>query len=201
MYVCYMCNIFDFTGTQMVLTMKLTSFAFNLYDGTYDEVAVFHTQHTDKKKQRIYEVRRRFAITSLPSLLEFCGYMYCFTCLLAGPAFEYAEYIQSITLSKHSATDESKEALKKRLLLSSLLPSIRTLAVALLHLVLYLSLVPYYPLHALASPVVLNLSPLQRMLYAYLAVYVDRCKFYFVWKLAESTSILGGFGYTNDSAG
>lgn len=28
---------FDFTGTQMVLTMKLTSFAYNLYDGTADK--------------------------------------------------------------------------------------------------------------------------------------------------------------------
>jgi hypothetical protein len=36
MYVSYMSGIFDFTGTQMVLTMKLTSFAYNLYDGTAD---------------------------------------------------------------------------------------------------------------------------------------------------------------------
>jgi hypothetical protein len=31
----YMVDQFDFTRTQMVLTMKLTSFAFNLYDGSY----------------------------------------------------------------------------------------------------------------------------------------------------------------------
>jgi hypothetical protein len=37
MYVSYMSGIFDFTGTQMVLTMKLTSFAYNLYDGTADK--------------------------------------------------------------------------------------------------------------------------------------------------------------------
>ena len=32
----YMVDQFDFTRTQMVLTMKLTSFAYNLYDGRYD---------------------------------------------------------------------------------------------------------------------------------------------------------------------
>ena len=31
----YMVDQFDFTRTQMVLTMKLTSFAYNLYDGSY----------------------------------------------------------------------------------------------------------------------------------------------------------------------
>jgi len=36
MYVSYMSGIFDFTGTQMVLTMKLTSFAYNMFDGHYD---------------------------------------------------------------------------------------------------------------------------------------------------------------------
>ena len=41
MYVSYLSGIFDFTGTQMVLTMKLTSFAYNLYDGTYDRKNVF----------------------------------------------------------------------------------------------------------------------------------------------------------------
>lgn len=95
MYVSYLSGIFDFTGTQMVLTMKLTSFAYNLYDGTADKANVFSV-HADKKKAKIYSDRQKFAITSLPNPLEFFGYIYCFTCLLAGPAFEYNDYVKSI---------------------------------------------------------------------------------------------------------
>ena len=50
MYVGYLSGVFDFTGTQMVLTMKLTSFAYNLYDGTADKDNVFPTTpHEDKR--------------------------------------------------------------------------------------------------------------------------------------------------------
>lgn len=47
------CNI----GTQMVLTMKLTSFAYNLYDGTADKKKVFAV-HEDKKETKIYADRK-----------------------------------------------------------------------------------------------------------------------------------------------
>ena len=38
MYVGYMSGTFDFTAMQMVLVMKLTSFAFNVYDGKGDQL-------------------------------------------------------------------------------------------------------------------------------------------------------------------
>jgi hypothetical protein len=48
---------FPLPGTQMVLTMKLTSFAYNLYDGTADRKNVFAV-HDDKKKIKIYADRK-----------------------------------------------------------------------------------------------------------------------------------------------
>ena len=41
----------------MVLTMKLTSFAYNLYDGTEDKKIVF-ADHDDKKKMKVYSDRK-----------------------------------------------------------------------------------------------------------------------------------------------
>ena len=41
----------------MVLTMKLTSFAYNLYDGTEDKKNVF-ADHDDKKKKKVYSERK-----------------------------------------------------------------------------------------------------------------------------------------------
>ena len=52
MYVSYMSGEFDHTGTQMVLTMKLTSFAYNLYDGTADRNRVF-ASYEDRKKAKV----------------------------------------------------------------------------------------------------------------------------------------------------
>lgn len=57
MYVGYLSGVFDFTGTQMVLTMKLTSFAYNLFDGTVDAHNVFPEKpHEDKRKAKVYQV-------------------------------------------------------------------------------------------------------------------------------------------------
>jgi hypothetical protein len=109
MYVSYLSGVFDYTGTQMVLTMKLTSFAYNMYDGTADKHNVFpEVPHSDPKKAKVYADRAKFAITKLPNPLEFFGYVYCFTCIMAGPAFEYKDYERAIDCSvyvknKHSA--------------------------------------------------------------------------------------------------
>lgn len=41
---------------------------------------------------RVLKARRDYAIRSVPNVLEFFGYVYCFSSILAGPAFEYKEY-------------------------------------------------------------------------------------------------------------
>ena len=69
MYVGYLSGVFDFTGTQMVLTMKLTSFAYNLYDGTADKDNVFpSTPHEDKRKAKVYQVTITIVCHVLPSI-------------------------------------------------------------------------------------------------------------------------------------
>ncbi|CAN0287134.1 unnamed protein product [Laminaria digitata] len=41
---------------------------------------------------RVLAARRQYAIRSIPNPLEFFGYVYCFSSILAGPAFEYTLY-------------------------------------------------------------------------------------------------------------
>lgn len=41
---------------------------------------------------RVLAARRQYAIRSVPNPLEFFGYVYCFSSILAGPAFEYTLY-------------------------------------------------------------------------------------------------------------
>ena len=133
----------DFTGCQMVLTMKLTSFAYNVADGLNlraadkakrgkggddalpatpsrrsprsrsssrsksssasrakspsDKGSAVATSDAEAKKNalkaKVEASRREFALDRLPSLLEYLGYVYCFSCIMVGPTFEYSTYV------------------------------------------------------------------------------------------------------------
>lgn len=84
-YAYYMSTLFAFTGTQMVLVMKLSAFAYNVHDGR-----VFGKAKADGKTlSKSEEVMNKLSISKFPSMLEFFGYAFCFTSILAGPSFEY----------------------------------------------------------------------------------------------------------------
>jgi len=197
----YMNEEFDFLRTQMVITMKLTSFAYNLYDGTYDYKKVFATDH-NPKEAKMYAQRKKFAITSLPSLLEFLGYVYCFPCILVGPAFEYNDYIRPINGDAFllpppvtsSEGGQGREKTVKRP--STFLPALQRLATGVFFMGLYLYFIPSYDIASHYKPdFIAATSPLHRFVLLQLSLLVQRFKFYFAWKVAEGGSILGGFGF------
>lgn len=64
---------FNFTTTQMWLTIKLTSLSYLIHDSK----ALGKTM-------------------KIPSCLEYIGYLYCFTNVLAGPSFSYQIYLDGI---------------------------------------------------------------------------------------------------------
>ena len=58
---------------------------------------------------RISESRTKYAITHLPTPLEFGGYVFCFPNLLAGPAFVYVDYIQGMNVRWREVRKEERE--------------------------------------------------------------------------------------------
>lgn len=199
MYVAYLTGIFDHTGTQMVLTMKLTSFAYNIYDGMVDKEKVFNTQHDDRNK-RVYESRRKFAITKFPNLLEFLGYIYCFTCILAGPAFEYKDYVDSIdgTAFEKPAIegDDKLKGDKKAEKPHNFVPAMKSLFIGIFSMVAYLQFSARIPVSNLYKREFNSqYPPLVRLGIMLLTMFGERFKYYFVWKTAEGASVLGGFGF------
>ena len=46
----------------------------------------------DSKVSRATKKCKKFALTEMPSLLEFLGYTFCFSNVLAGPAYEFSIY-------------------------------------------------------------------------------------------------------------
>lgn len=82
----------DFTGPQMVLTLKLVSIAFCYHDSM-------------RPATELSESQKRKVLDKLPSVLEFYGcvslfaasltisrYVYFYPSFLAGPVVEYADY-------------------------------------------------------------------------------------------------------------
>ncbi|KAK7061370.1 MBOAT, membrane-bound O-acyltransferase family-domain-containing protein [Favolaschia claudopus] len=73
----------EVTGPQMVLTMKLTTFAWNVYDGRRP------AEDLDK-----WQTAKR--ITQFPTLLEFLGYSFYFPGILVGPYLDFNDYMDLI---------------------------------------------------------------------------------------------------------
>ena len=199
MYNDYMSEKFDFLRTQMVITMKLTSFAYNYFDGTYDHDKVFSTDPA-RKHAKIFAQRREFAITELPSLLEFFGYVYCFPCALVGPAFEYNDYIKAINGREFQFRDAKGELVRRTP--STLLPALQRLAVGVAFMLLYLRYQPTYSIAQHYQPGFIAVHSIAaRTGLLLVSLLVERFKFYFVWKVAEGSAVLGGFGFEGYEAG
>jgi MBOAT, membrane-bound O-acyltransferase family len=225
MYMSFMSGMFDFTGTQMVLTMKLTSFAWNYWDGTADYKRIF--SDADSKSSEKNRERRRLAITTLPNPIEYFGYVYCFTCILAGPSFEYRDYMDGITGSTliFKGSDDKVIGDKDSKIPVNAAPSpvpsaLISLSVGVVYLVLKLVMGGYFPLATykdisnpgvpynmvptLSNPEWLDAHPnvVWRFLLVMLTLQAERYKYYFAWKVAEGSCQLAGFGFQGfDSQG
>ncbi|RHZ02211.1 hypothetical protein DYB26_000653 [Aphanomyces astaci] len=181
-YVDYLGWSLDFTGPQMLLVIKLTSFAYNCYDGTDAKLT---TNPTNSQLAKVYASRRSLAISALPSLVEFYGYAYCFTTFLAGPAFEYREYIDAVTCRHFKASAKTTtscfvSALSKLVLGLGCMAAMATFGSSFnLHTTL----------HATFPTVFHQWGAI------YIALLVTRCKYYFAWKVAEGSTVLSGFGF------
>jgi MBOAT, membrane-bound O-acyltransferase family len=93
----YVANIplstIEITGAQMVLTMKLTTFAWNLYDG-------------QRPISQLDKVQVASRVPALPPLLDFTGFALFFPGVLVGPSFGYATYDAFLKRSLFAKADK-----------------------------------------------------------------------------------------------
>ncbi|OLL27148.1 Lysophospholipid acyltransferase [Neolecta irregularis DAH-3] len=170
----------DIIGAQMVLCMKMTSFAWNIHDGRQPEATLSAFQ-----KDR--------ALRYLPSLLDFLGYVFFFPSLLIGPTFDMAEYLRFINLTMFDVDVPDKTSKtgrgRQRKIPSSSGPALK----------MFLEGIMWdFPL----SNEYLSYSFLQRLFYLMALSFTYRAKYFGAWTLSESGVILSGFGYNGvDSRG
>lgn len=180
-YVNYLGWDLDFTGGQMVLTQKLWMIGYNLYDGELLAKGV---------DDRAAKKCSKYALKDTPSLIEFLGYTFCFSNLLAGPATEYSTYLAAIDGSIFKTADG-----KMKKPPSNLIPTLWPLLQCLVCLGFFLVVGGMFPLldpedpqHN--DPVIITdeflKNPLPyRMLYCWVALMAVRMKYYFGWKNAQ----------------
>lgn len=180
-------GVIDITGAQMVLVMKLSAFCWNVADGYLPDKDL-----SDFQKERV--------IRTLPSPLDYAGYVLFFPSLFAGPAFDYIEYkrwIETTMFELPPGVDPSKRAptRKKRKIPRSGTPAAWKAAGGLLWILVFLQLSGWYGPEVLIADSFNEYGFLRRVFILYVALVTARTKYYGVWSLTEGACILSGMGY------
>jgi lysophospholipid acyltransferase len=215
MYNDYLGWSLDISGPLMILTIKITSLSYNIYDGV---IAKKSYEETLESKQApnslilVYKDRISRSIDHIPSVLQYFGYMFHFSSLLAGPAFEYKEYCDSIHNIPFIETSPSSSSLsgKKKSGMpleskvnfhwsSRLVASFSKLGGGLLLLAIHVLLKEKYSLEYMYAGSWSTRPFLVRMLEAYVITFVIRARYFFAWKASEGAANIAGFGYNSGS--
>lgn len=195
-YINYLGYDMDFTGAQMVIVIKLYSFAFNLYDGELIRKA--------KDKDSIPRVTKKcapFAVEKLPGIIEFLGFTFCFSNVLTGPAFEYKLYADACD----GTLLYTKDGKPKGKIPSNVWPTLRALLHSIFALGVFVVGNGKFPILNPTSPQELTpvvISPemlarpwLHRYLYSWVALLFVRQKYVFAWKNAEGANNIWYAGF------
>ncbi|KAL4442125.1 hypothetical protein ABPG77_011386 [Micractinium sp. CCAP 211/92] len=173
----------DFTGAQMVLTLRLIAVAVSYQDGAAPPEGL-----------REYAARKR--LPELPSPLEFLSYLFAAGNLLAGPFFEARDFKDYV--ERKGEWDEADPA--KRIP-SPLLPGLARFVKGCICAVLWMKLSQPYGADLLESKYFQQeVSLPHRLFLLWMVGLAARCKYYFAWAVAESSLIFSGLCYNGRTA-
>lgn len=170
-------------GSMMVLTLKVTSAAFNYQDGVIeDETSLLNSQ-------------KKYRLKALPSFLAYLGY--CFNCgtHLVGPVFELRDYMD--WTNNHGLWSPTASPPPPSPYTATFLATLK----ALFCMGLYMFLTGAYPLSFVTNPEFMKWGYWHRVWYQFLCGFGARWKYYFIWSLSEAAVIVSGFGFSGWSGG
>ncbi|RDB20528.1 Lysophospholipid acyltransferase [Hypsizygus marmoreus] len=177
----------EVTGPQMVLTMKLTTFAWNVWDGR-------------RPAEDLDKWQKEKRITEYPSLLEFLGYAFYFPGILVGPYLDLTEYRSLI-----SETMFQDEQVKSKVKPGRNLPTgrkrvaYRKMFMGLVYLGLFVFLGGSNNYATALTPWFLEHTLFVRIALFQIYGFLERSKYYAIWTLTEGASIVTGLGFTGFS--
>jgi len=183
MVVDYMGYKLDATGLIMVLTIKITLLACNYCDG----------KRMDTEGELLIPTYKEFAITQLPTVIEYYSYLLYFPTFLSGPAFHYSTYLQWIN---------DKLYVNEKYNPSGKMPDptwavLEALGLSIILVVTHLVLSAMFPIEILFHENGMDHIPLiVRYLYIEASLVGIRCRYYFIWKLSEGAGVITGLGFS-----
>lgn len=175
-------NVIDVTYPQMVLCMKLSSFGFNVYDGTVPE-------------QNLSEFQKNRRIVEHPPLLDFLAYVFYFPALMIGPSFDYMEFSRFIDLSMFDELSKIIKGKRKRVIPRSGDVASWKLAEGIMWTALWITFSDRFDARHCLKAEFMDNPFLVRVFYMYVAGFVYRWKYYGAWSITEGACILSGLGF------
>lgn len=169
-------------GALMVLILKVISASMNYQDGLI------------RKEEDLRDSQKKNRVKSLPSLVQYLGY--CFNCgtHLAGPVYEFNDYIDWAEDKGLWSPDSARPCP------ASFGAALSAFLRALLCMGIYLFMVPRFPLAKFASLKYQKWGFWHRLKYMYLTAFSARWKYYFVWSISEVAVIISGLGFSGWTA-
>ncbi|RKP39542.1 MBOAT, membrane-bound O-acyltransferase family-domain-containing protein [Dimargaris cristalligena] len=175
----------DYSGAQMVLVIKLTTYAYNVFDG----------HRPDRADPQALSARQRLkAVAYKPTLLEFLGFF-------AGPAFEFRDYTDFISLEAFrrtpppSGSSAGVNTDRGVVVPDSRPAAYRKLAAGLLGMVGVVLITTRFPVPFMLEPAYARLAFPVRLVYILLTCFGTRLPYYVAWLLAEGACVRAGLGF------
>ncbi|KAJ3130961.1 lysophospholipid acyltransferase [Physocladia obscura] len=165
----------DPSTPMMLMVLRLTTFAWNVYDGTLrDEDVISSIRHK--------------VVKEFPSLIEFFGYTMFFPTFVTGPSLDFMDYREYIN---------ETGAFQK--IPSRIWPTLQCVGLGLFFCGIYAVYMDTYSyLFMSTSEFVDNFNIWQRIYYCQMSGIVARAKYYGIFKMAEGVCNLVGIGYTGN---
>ncbi|CAR28116.1 ZYRO0D14212p [Zygosaccharomyces rouxii] len=177
----------DITGSQMVLVMKLTAFAWSYYDGSYSK---------DHKFEDLTEYQKLRAVKKHPSFLKFMAFAYFYPTLLTGPSFDFADFDRWLDGSLYDDLPPTKRFKngKKQTPKNDCLALWKALQ-GLGWIALSMVSPSYITTSYMFKPEFGSKSFFFKIHYFFFLGLTYRFKYYAAWTIAEASCILCGLGY------
>ncbi|KAH8088169.1 MBOAT, membrane-bound O-acyltransferase family-domain-containing protein, partial [Filobasidium floriforme] len=213
-------SVMEITAMQMVTTMKLITFAWNVEDGRNYVEPGSNEDKSGSAPATMSQVDPALAATRLPpsripTLLPFLGYVLFFPSLI-GPASDYASYEALIDGSIFTSPPGTNEASRKASSPRSARPLIpkgrkssayRKLVTGLIMLGIYAVFGGQWSYGRIIDPELAKVGwwaskgILRKWMYVMIAGFIARTKYYALWSISEGACILTGIGFNGYSTG
>uniref|UniRef100_A0A7I4F139 Uncharacterized protein n=1 Tax=Physcomitrium patens TaxID=3218 RepID=A0A7I4F139_PHYPA len=168
----------DHTGSMMVLTLKVTSAAFNYQDGLI------------KDGDSLREAQKKYRLEKPPSFIAYLGYCYNCGSILVGPVFELRDYMD--WTEDKGLWDPKAEKRPPQPYGATFLVVVK----AFICMGIYMYITGTFPLSFLTEPDFMKWGFWHRVGYQILCGFGARWKYYFIWSLSEAAVMISGFGFS-----